>query len=107
MAVRKRANDFLLEVVFGLTNPDSVVSGELLQEPNSLPKYTLPVISVGVLQMSTVVHSPLFEQHGSGILALEECRYCLLKTPTETERRPRILLLPTVQIPKAVAPRAT
>jgi hypothetical protein len=34
MAARERANDLLLRVVFGLANPDSVVSGKLFQEPN-------------------------------------------------------------------------
>src|SRR5580704_3965553 len=103
VAARERADDLLLHVAFGLANPDAVISGKLFQETNSLAKQALPVISVGVLERNIAVRAPFFEQHGPSILALEECRDCLLETAAKTQRRPRVLLPPAVQVPKPVA----
>jgi hypothetical protein len=75
-----------MHVALRLANADSVISGELLQQTDSLAKQALPVIPVGVLHG---VHSPLLEQHSSGILAREECRYGLLKAAAEALRCPR------------------
>src|SRR6202140_2335175 len=105
IAICERADQFLLCILLRLANADSVISGELLQQTDSLAKQALPVVSVGVLQRNIAVHTPLLEQHGSGILALEECRHGFLKTATEAQRCPRLLLPPTVQIPKPIAPR--
>src|ERR1035437_4395132 len=72
VAVCEWTNEFLLHVSFGLANADSVISGELLQQTDSLAKQALPVVSVRVLERNIAVRSPLLEQHGSGVLALEE-----------------------------------
>jgi hypothetical protein len=88
-----------------LANPDAAISGKLLQEPDPLAKQAFPVISVGVFEGNFAVRSPFLEKHSSSILALEECRQGLLKTPPEAQRRARFLLPPAVQIPKAVALR--
>src|ERR1039458_240220 len=85
VAVCEWTNEFLLHVSFGLANADSVISGELLQQTDSLAKQALPVVSVRVLERNIAVRSPLLEQHCSGVLALEECRYCLLETAAEAQ----------------------
>src|ERR1039458_2301766 len=84
VAVCERTNEFLLHVSFGLANADSVISGELLQQTDSLAKQPLPVVSVRVLERNIAVCSPLLEQHGSGVLAPKERRQCLLKTDRKT-----------------------
>ena len=103
---RERAEDFLLHIELGLANLDPVVPGELLQEPDPLAQKPLPIVSMRKLERSLTICAPLLEQDGSGILTLEERRNCLLKTPTEAQCRPGILLAPAVEVPKAVAPRA-
>jgi hypothetical protein len=83
VAVCEWTNEFLLHVSFGLADADSVISGELFQQADSLAKQAFPIVSVGVLQRNVAVHSPLLKQHRSGVLALEERRQGLLKTAAE------------------------
>jgi hypothetical protein len=106
VAVCEWTNEFLLHVALRLANADSIISGELLQQTDSLAKQAIPVISMRVLQRNVAVRSPLLKQHGSGVLALEERGQCLLKTAAEAKSRPRLLLPPTVEIPKPITPRA-
>src|ERR1035437_2434740 len=96
VAVCEWTNEFLLHVSFGLANADSVISGELLQQTDSLAKHALPVVSVGVLQRNDALRSPFVKQPCSGVLALQEHRQSLLKTPTGAQPRSRLLLPPAV-----------
>jgi predicted transcriptional regulator len=46
-----------VQVVLGLTDTDAVVSGELLEQANSLAQQTIPPIAMGVVQGSIAVSS--------------------------------------------------
>ncbi len=46
VSVGERANELLLHAALRLANADSVISGESLQQTDSLAKQTLPIVSV-------------------------------------------------------------
>jgi hypothetical protein len=66
-------------------------------------QHAVPAIPFGVVQTAIPTGCPLPVEHCRGILALEVGGYSLLKCPAEQHGRPRVFLLPAIQVAMLVA----
>jgi hypothetical protein len=85
IAILELADELFLHVSLWLTDADSVVLSQPLQEGNPLAEHPLPIISFGRIELGFAVRAPLFEQRGARVFALEERLQGFLKTSPEQE----------------------
>jgi hypothetical protein len=79
----KRAEEFHLEILAWIPNPDALILREPVQETDPLVKETIPGVAVFVLQLGVSVRFPFFEEHGRRILAAEHRSQSALEAATE------------------------
>jgi hypothetical protein len=106
MSSRKALDHFDLQVLLWGSNAHAILLGEPLEQVDSLVEQAIPRFSLFVRKGSISKSAPFLEEGCTAILFAKQGGQSSFKAPAKNHRRPRLLFLPSIQIPVPVAARA-
>src|ERR1700682_5607529 len=105
-ATRETPKHFDLYILFWITNANTIILDECLEQMDSLMDETVPGLSLFVFERSLAVSLPFLEQHRAAILFAEVSSQSVLKTAAKSHSRASFFFPPAIEVAVTIAARA-